>query len=356
MDESIMSQTATPTTDIIDHSIYRLQQLFGDQLAVLFKEDKRLSGATEIDGTFNLDGDKVPFMVREELTLGQLKQLHKRELGAFGKVVLLLGYSDEAQREYCRDQKINFLDQAGNCFINLPSLRVAVDGIPNLQPSRTASRAFQKSGLKLLYAFERAPGLLRHPFKNIGESVGIAKGTVGEAMTDLRRGGFLEGQGEERVLVNGRKLVEKWAYSYLELLRPTLHRGFYNYRGDNIVKDICGNDEKNEIHYSGTYAADQRANYLRGFDAIIYSDLRLSELREKLQLVPIGKKPVGETIEVLHAIEPVNVIPMGYHHLVGDLILYADLINSNDTRVLDAAEKLLNNEIRSKFLQNGFRW
>lgn len=351
-----MSQIATPTTDIIDHSVYRLQQLFGDHLPVLLKEDKHLLGDTEVDGTFNMDGDKVPFIVREELTLGQLKRLHEREIKPIKEVLLLLGYSDEAQREYCRDQKINFLDQAGNCFINLPSLHVAVDGISNLMPSRTASRAFQKSGLKLLYAFERAPGLLKHPFKNIGESVGIAKGTVGEAMTDLRSGGFLEGQGEERMLVNGRKLVEKWAYAYLELLRPTLQRGTYNYLGDNIEKDIFDNDGRDDIHYSGTRAADRRGNYLRGFDTIIYTDLRVSELREKLQLVPMGKKPVGETVEVLHAIEPANVIPMDYHHLVGDLILYADLINANDTRVLDAAEKLFNHEIRSKFLQNGFRW
>ncbi len=356
MNASKMAQTATPITDIIDHSVYRLQQLFGGQLPVLLKEDKQLLGGTEIDGTLDLDGDRVPFMVREELTMGQLKKLHEHELTVFGKVILLLGYSDEAQREYCRDKHINFVDRAGNCFINLTSLRIAVDGIANLMSSRTANRGFQKSGLKLLYAFERAPGLLRHPFENIGQSVGVAKGTVGEAIKDLRKAGFLEGQGEERVLVNGRKLVEKWAYAYLELLRPTLHRGFYNYRGDDIVRDIYENDDKDEIHYSGTRAADRRASYLRGFDTTIYTNLRASELREKLQLVPIGKKPVGETIEVLHAIEPVNVIPLDYHHLVGDLILYADLINANDARVLDAAEKLLNNEIRSKFLQNGFQW
>lgn len=336
--------------------MYRLKQLFGDQLPVLVNEEKRLLGKVEVDGTFDLDGDRVPFIVKEELTLSQLKLLYKRELKSFKQLLLLLGYSNEEQREYCREQKINFLDQAGNCFINLPALRVAVDGIPNNRLSRTANRGFQKSGLKLLYAFVRTPGLLQLPFKNISESVGIAKGTVGEAMTDLRKAGFLEDHEGSRVLVNGRKLIEKWAFAYSELLRPTLQRGFYNYLGENIVKDIFENDSKYQVYYSGTHAADRRGNYLKGFDAIIYTDIRVSELRVKLNLVPMNKKSSIETIEVLQTIEPVNGIPMDYDHLVGDLILYADLINVNDARVLDAAEKLLNNEIRSRFLQNGFRW
>ncbi|WP_157472441.1 hypothetical protein [Neolewinella persica] len=53
-----------------------------------------------------------------------MKALHKQALKDMPNAILLLGYSDEQQREYCRENKINFLDKAGNCFINLPSLRM----------------------------------------------------------------------------------------------------------------------------------------------------------------------------------------------------------------------------------------
>jgi hypothetical protein len=303
-----------------------------------------------------IDGELIAYIVRDELTLGQLKKMQQAKDKSLKEWLLLLGYSDEQQRAYCQQQQLNYIDAAGNCYLNLPSIRVAVSGLPNFQASRSASRAFQKSGLQLLYAFDRSPELLQFPYAEISKSVGIAKGTVGEAMTDLRAEGFLIDEDDRRILVNGRKLVQKWAYAYLAVLRPSLYRGTFNYMGEHIVGDIAENDDEGEAHYSGSFAADRRGDYLRGFDALLYTNLRINDLREKFNLLPVGKKVVGQGVDVYRSIEPTNVSLTDNNHIVGDLILYADLIDYEDERVLDAAEKLLNHEIQDRFRQNGFRW
>lgn len=351
-----MVQAKTSTLDILDHSIFRLQQLFGGPEKLRVVDKSHLLESQDADGMLEIDGNLTSFIVRNELTLSQLKQLHKKSGELLQSGLLLLGYSDEPQREYCRDNQVNFIDAAGNGYLDLPSIRVAVSGLPDFQVSRSASRVFQKSGLQLLYAFTRRPEILQFSYAAISECVGIAKGTVGEAMTDLRKEGFMVREGDRRVLTNGRKLVKKWAYAYLAVLRPTLYRGTFNYMGDYIVRDIVDNTNEDGARYSGTYAADKRGDYLRGFDAVIYTDLRINDLRKQFRLLPVGKKIVGQEVDVYRSIEPASTMQADDDHLVGDLILYADLIDYDDERVLDAAEKLLNHEIQDRFRENGFRW
>ena len=96
-----------------------------------------------------------------------------------------------------RDASIQFIDTAGNAFINQPPLLIFVKGNkPEKDENEPpTARLFKGVGLKIVYLFLCQPELVNRPYRDIAEMTNVALGTVKSTMTELIQKGF---RSEER--------------------------------------------------------------------------------------------------------------------------------------------------------------
>jgi hypothetical protein len=155
-----------------------------------------------------------PAIVKTRLTndtlgyaIAELKQ--KRRLGS----VLITPYVTPQQAEKLRQANVQFLDGAGNAFLNQPPLYVFVKGNRpvEINSGGRATRAFTATGLRVLFALLCNPALASAPYREIAAAAGASLGAVSQALDDLKNAGYLFGRGARgRALANHRELLRRW--------------------------------------------------------------------------------------------------------------------------------------------------
>ena len=344
--------------DILHRGLIQLRTFFGE-LPIEVVEYDSVEEEGQVDGLILIEGKQYPYQVVGQLTTGQFSRKVSQLRQHLNEFILILEYADEKIRTFCRDRRVNYVDGAGNAYLNLPGLKIVSAPQPNPLPVHKASsnRMFQRAGLQLVYAFTRVPGLIDASVRRMQQVTDLSLGSISSILDDMQKNGFLSVSDGERRLLNGRKLVMKWAYAYLEILRPSLFRGYFM----PIKQDVTEQLETQNVgpyYFSGELAADRRGNHLVADRFTVYTDLLIPELA-KIGLVPQGRRDHEGGIEVLQLL-PVDrqlaTVTALNDRLIGDFILYADLIESDEPRVLDAAERLLKYEIYDRFTANGFRW
>jgi hypothetical protein len=129
-----------------------------------------------------------------------------------------------------RAQGVQFIDTAGNAFLNTPPLLIWVKGekpADRLTPPRDRGRAFGATGLQVVLALLCKPDATNQPYREIGRLAGVAHGTVGWVMPELEGLGFIAHVGDQRRLMNVDRLLRQWAEGYVCVLRPKLVLGRY---------------------------------------------------------------------------------------------------------------------------------
>lgn len=254
------------------------------------------------------------------------------ELGRLpGKAMLVTEYVNPNMAERLRQAGAAFIDAAGNAFLDFPPLLLFLTGKkPPRPPARAkATRAFQPTGLRVVFALLQRPELARAPYRDIAGAAGVALGTVGWVINDLKALGFLADKGKHgRELVERMRLIDRWAAAYPEQLRPKLHLGNYAAADDKWWEKAKLKPGKE--YWSGEVAA-ARATYLKPEKIAVY-------LRENpadfLLRHGLWKDPDGNTelLEVFWTEEP-----SPDDALAPPLVVYADLLIGGDPRNLEAA-------------------
>ena len=344
--------------DILHRGLLQLRSFFRE-LPVEIVEHASTQQDHRIDGLISVVGEQYPYEVVGRLTVGQLRRRVSQLREYLTDFILVLEYADEKIRSYCRDHQINFIDGAGNAYLNLPGLKIV--SAPQADPlpvhKGSGNRMFQGAGLQLVYAFTRVPGLIDASVRRMQQATDLSLGSISGILDDMQKNEFLSVVDSKRQLLNGRKLVMKWAYAYLETIRPTLFRGYFLPVNQHVVERLAA-QTIGPYYLSGELAADRRGGHLAADHYTLYTDLIIPDLA-KIGLVPLAQRDREGSMEVLQLL-PVDrqlfTVTASDDPLIGDLILYADLIESDEPRVLDAAERLLNYEIQDRFTANGFRW
>lgn len=253
------------------------------------------------------------------------------------KLLLITDYVNPVMAEDLKEKKIAFIDAAGNAYINEPPVYVYVKGNKQLEelPKRAKTRAFQATGLKVLFAFFCKPELLNAPYREIAKAADVALGTVGWVLTDLREGGYLVDMGKRgRRLRQKKQLVDRWVTAYPEVLRPKLIIGRYRADNDHWWKDA----DVRELHawWGGEVAAAKLTRYLKPEFVTVYAKDRPEKLIIKNKL----KKDPNGNVEILDAFWEAED-----KELAPPLLIYADLIATGDARNLETARMIYEKEL-----------
>ncbi|MEN0051328.1 MAG: type IV toxin-antitoxin system AbiEi family antitoxin, partial [Bacteroidota bacterium] len=309
---------------------------------------------------------KLSYSILNKPTIGRIE----RKVKAYNKInnnttqnqpLFILDYASEELAQYFRRKNLFFIDAVGNCFINLPNLKIAVEGKKHIVEVSPNRRAFQKTGLKLIFQILQSPDLVSLNYREIAQQTGISLASVGYVLDELKEDGFLiAAEKQKRRLSNVKRLVYKWSNAYAENLRPKIHRGNFIFLAkDSTLSALITSIRDNNIYVGGEFGASLLNHSIKPEKLILYTNNRLSQLAQKHQIVPKGKLNTStHQIEIFEKFwQKKTSLKQDHLHLVtAPILIYADLMLSNKVRNIETAEAILNNEIRHRFLKDNLQW
>ena len=276
------------------------------------------------------------------------------------KGLLVADYVNPKMAEKLRQEDVQFIDTVGNAYINVPPVYVYVTGkrqeTAKFMPTKAgAKRAFEPTGLKVIFAFLCQPQLVNAPYREIAEKAGVAVGTVGWVLNGLKAANLIRDKGkkQERRIVNYQKLLDRWVEAYPEKLRPKQLIGEFIADDPYWWKDI--EIQNYNGYWGGEIAAAKYTGYLKPQVATIYLDnIALTRLlvdarlrkatewhEDKAGTVVIYQPFWTENMMELD-IEPATYIKK---ELVHPILAYADLVATGDTRNIEVARRIYDEHI-----------
>ena len=235
-----------------------------------------------------------------------------------------------------RGNDIQFIDAAGNGYINQPPVYLFVKGNKAKLEIKapTVNRVFKQTGLRVLYALLCNPGMENDTYRTIAAKTGVALGMVNWVFKDLNELGFILETGTGRAkkirLINKEKLLERWLNAYTEQLRPKLLLG--RYRGtDGWWQNAQLKPE--QALWGGETAAAKLTDYLKPQEITVYLD----KDNTAAVLIPnrLKKDPAGDVELVARFWQPDTIPPNG--DMVHPLLVYADLMATGNQRNMETA-------------------
>ncbi len=263
--------------------------------------------------------------------------------------LLISNYISENIAKELIANNICFIDCAGNSYLKIESVFVMVLGKKmETEKTYTKPKAFQSTGIKLLFALFINENLLNQTYREISEFTGIATGSLSEIFGSLKEYNFLITlKNGEKVLVNRKKLLEKFIIGYQEYLKPKLQSKKYKLLNNNLLRtwqDI--NFENKSVFWGAEPAAALQTNYLQPEQLSIYAAIDRKELLQIFRAIPDEKGNL-EIQNIFWTIALQDLFPQ--KNCVPPLLSYLDLVLSEDSRNLETA-----NVIYEKYLSDFF--
>ncbi|MEJ2725153.1 MAG: type IV toxin-antitoxin system AbiEi family antitoxin [Deltaproteobacteria bacterium] len=264
------------------------------------------------------------------------------------KGLLVTWYVTPQMADRMKEMDIQFIDVAGNAYINDPPLFVFIKGNRPVDryPTERPPRALQPTGLQVIFALLCNPGLENEPFRQIAKVANAALGTVGWVIRDLKRMGHLLDRGKRgRHLLRKKELLERWVTIYPDQLRPKNLVG--RYRAPN--PEWWKREELTNFtaYWGGEIAAAKLTKYLRPQIITIYVKGKAGKLLLKHKIM----KEANGNIEILNAFWNFEY-EWQFPKLVHPILIYADLLATGDTRNIETAEIIYERELTRFIREN----
>jgi hypothetical protein len=345
---------ALPQQPLLDAAL-EAARAHGLKIRVVEREPKL--GRAQADALLRVEhgGQEVLYAaeVRPALrpaTLG-LALYHLERLGQ--QALLVTDYVNPALADELKTRGVAFLDTAGNAYLDQPPLLIWVKGekpAAKTVPPHTG-RAFQPTGLQVLFALLCDPQAVNRPYRELAAMAGVAHGTVGWVMPDLKQLGYvrdLKGKRGKRRLFDGERLLGQWVDAYARLLRPRmLIRRFYaptlqDWRDWPLVE--------HGALWGGEPAGAILTKYLRPGELTIYADEVPALLAAKQKLLT---EPAPGHTAIVEVRKRFWNFPGEENHpdLVPPLLVYADLLATGDARCIETAKLIYDGYLARLFAE-----
>ena len=181
-------------------------------------------------GTFRLSGPwgeryfylKVVPKLTPTLTDLVIHQIKTTPAPKDSSPLLVSHYISPKMAATLKQQKIEYVDCAGNLYLNQMPLYIEIGGQKHAPKPPGADRLFRTAGLKLVYLFLRNRQAINATYRMLADDAGIALGAIGSLFGELEKRGNLQVAEGVRQLHAVEELLQRWQLGYLETLRPKL--------------------------------------------------------------------------------------------------------------------------------------
>lgn len=264
--------------------------------------------------------------------------------------LLVADYINPNIAKTLKEQGIQYLDACGNSYLNLPPLFVHVSGRkPEAEPKRETNAAFEITGLKLIYGLLCNSALINARYRDMSQQTSVALGAIGPLLTGLQESGYMinSGKADKRRLIKRRKLLDRWVEAYPEKLKPKLFVGEFT-SADNTWWNTLDLTEFG-AYWGGEVGAAKYTRYLKPQEATVYlpeasgnklfaaAKLKKANAQNETKLVHIYRPFWSQSLQT----NSLNLNPDTVH----PILIYADLIASQDSRNLETARMLYDQTI-----------
>ena len=268
-----------------------------------------------------------------------------------GTGLLVADHINPIMGEKLRHENVQYIDNAGNAYINMPNIYVFVKGnkptTKTKTPKDATGIAFGTAGLRVIFALLCNPELTNEPYRKIAEEAGVALGTIAKVFEDLKVMNFLfeRKTTKTRQLTNEEELFKRWVEHYPLKLKPKLFLGEFVAGEANWWKDCEVKNYKGV--WGGEVAAAIKTRYMTPQITTIY--LPEGQKYKLIQNEKLKKAREWDTIKN-NTVKLYNKFWSGAQkeELAPNILIYADLIATADTRNLEVADKIFRDDI------NGF--
>ena len=293
------------------------------------------------DGVIYIQGVAFSYLIEQDVTstnYGRIKRrLEQIEAGGNMPILLIGGYIASSLYPELKQSRINFMDSVGNCFISHINkggmiLHISNSGIKSSYKTSVAYPLFREAGLKVIFYLLQSLERFSEPFRTIRDGSGVSIGTVKNVMDELASRGYILITQEKRVLVKGKQLLDDWAENYALVLKPKLLLQRFSFRSVEKREEWQSIRLPSNMWWGGECAAAKRQGYLIPENFMIYGETLPA------QLMSTGAVLMGDGEIALYK-------KFWVEEGVPAVLVYADLVTSGRSRNIEAANKLLDNEL-----------
>jgi len=325
-------------TDLIEKALKRFEAVTGMQVTLQKSPD------ASHDELLALKWDKsiakyqiVSLNTLTPATYGQYKlQANKFKYPP----IIITSYVSPGMADLLRKAPENYLDTAGNAFIQSPPLFILIKGNkPEEKPLKT-TRMFQPSGLKIIFALLCNPGLEKKDYRTIATASGVALGSIAWVMRDLEQAGYIQSIGKKgRKLTGKDELLKNWVTNYHDQLRPRILLGRYSSVDENWWKKTS---PAGAFLWGSEYAAKVITHYLKPEKYTLF----VEEMDNNLLLSNKLHSTLKGNVDICKRFWNFedSWIKKG---IVPPLLVYADLISSQSDRNIETAKMIYENELKN---------
>ena len=305
----------------------------------------------DIDGELDLyfTANNLHFFVevKRELKQFQLPQIFERA-EKYQPFMVVAEKIFPRLKEILRDKKIGYLDTAGNIYVHTNGNFVWIDGNkPIEQEKRVTNRAFTKTGLKTVFYLLLRDDAINMPYRKLADATDVALGNIKNVIEGLKDAGFILQINDNTLkLQNKKTLLERWLTGYRETLKPTLHIGTYKFwNNDQFLNWETLPIEIGETMWGGEAAGELLTNYLAPAHLTLYTNQKTA-LVTKWKLIPDENGNVHFYKKFWKDKE------MDKEKYAPPLLVYADLMLTDDPRCQETAEMIYEKYLKHEFEQH----
>jgi hypothetical protein len=287
--------------------------------------------------TLKIDDQKIRYYVeiKKELRNHQLQTILAGN-GLRNPLMIVATRLFPKIKEELRHRNIAYLEANGNIFLKQKETMLWIDSNKPVATSKeTGSRAFTKTGLKVVFQFLTDETWINRPYRQIAELTGTGIGNISNIINGLKQEGFLLPLAKNKFKLDNKKaLLDKWAAAYDLRLKPELKIGRFRFLNENDFNNwkqislLTG-----KTWWGAEPAGDLLTHYLRPARLTLYTMEDRSDLIKNYRLIPDEKG----NIEVYKAFWPNEET---LEITAPPLLVYADLLNIGDRRSFETAEKI----------------
>ncbi len=304
-------------------------------------------GSARGNGTVvKIMGTDFVCIVKENITKATLNPtLATMQAAKSGKqqILLVTQYVTPQIATELASKGINYLDCAGNCLVRYMKrgsliFQISNQGRKNPESQTRTYSVFQDAGLKVVFYLLQNADNIKKPYREIKEQTGVSLGSVKNVLDELARRGFVCDTQCGRVLKDKRELLDLWVSNYNEVLKPKLSVGTMAFRTEEKRSGWKDLKLPQGMMWGGEPAANITDGYLQPGSFDIYTELPAAHL---MRTGAVKQDADGE----IHLYNRFwNWETTG--KTVSAILIYADLMGSGNSRCLEAAQRILENELK----------
>jgi len=330
------------TNDIVDLALENLQEHVG------ITGTWKAIGKKELDGqlTITVEDQKLNFNVeiKQELKNHELTAIIS-QAASFKPLMMVANRISPQIKAALRAERVAYLEANGNIYLKQNEFMLWVDAQKPIKKEKDQiNRAFTKTGLSVVFHFLLDENFINLPYRHIAKLSQVGLGNINYVMNGLQAMGFLVKLNKNEYRLNNKKaLLNKWMDAYAEKLKPSLKIGSFRF----LKVEDFDNWKQIPLRSGKTWwgaepAGDLFTNHLHPAELTLYTLETRTDLIKNYRLIPddLGNVKVYKKFWHYDEVND-NVVP--------PLLIYADLINSNDRRCIETAQKIYDEFLQDKF-------